>query len=157
MKIMISPAKKMNVDTDSFDCQGLPFFLDRAQLLLSALQAMSQDEAARPFGKQRIPGTVKTPTGCGKPTCVPISLRQFSPMKAFSTSIWRRACLLMTSWIISRNTCGFFPAFTACSAPLTAWRLTGWKCRPNWRWLAPATCTLSGAIPWPLRLPKIPT
>lgn len=34
----------MNVDTDSFDCQGLPFFLDRAQLLLSALQAMSQDE-----------------------------------------------------------------------------------------------------------------
>ena len=44
MKIMISPAKKMNVDTDSFDCQGLPFFLDRAQLLLSALQAMSQDE-----------------------------------------------------------------------------------------------------------------
>ena len=34
----------MNEDTDSFDCQGLPFFLDRAQLLLSALQAMSQDE-----------------------------------------------------------------------------------------------------------------
>ena len=110
-----------------------------------------------PFGNAANPWHVKTPTGCGKPTCVPISLRQFSPMKAFSTSIWRRACLLMTSWIISRNTCGFFPAFTACSAPLTAWRLTGWKCRPNWRWLAPATCTLSGAIPWPLRLPKIPT
>lgn len=26
MKIIISPAKKMNVDTDSFDCRDLPLF-----------------------------------------------------------------------------------------------------------------------------------
>lgn len=44
MKIIISPAKKMNVDTDSLDWRALPEFLDRTGQLLEKLQGMSYDE-----------------------------------------------------------------------------------------------------------------
>lgn len=44
MKIIISPAKKMNVDTDSLDWQALPEFLDRTGQLLEKLRGMSYDE-----------------------------------------------------------------------------------------------------------------
>lgn len=44
MKIIISPAKKMNVDTDSLPADGLPRFLPKTQRLLEALQAMSGDQ-----------------------------------------------------------------------------------------------------------------
>ena len=41
MQIIISPAKKMIVDTDSFPPENLPAFLPRTERLLSALRAMS--------------------------------------------------------------------------------------------------------------------
>lgn len=41
MRIIISPAKKMNVDTDSFACHGLPQFLSKTERLRTRLQAMS--------------------------------------------------------------------------------------------------------------------
>ena len=41
MRIIIAPAKKMNTDLDSFAPEGLPQFLDRAERLKAALQAMS--------------------------------------------------------------------------------------------------------------------
>lgn len=44
MKILISPAKKMRMDTDSLDCRDLPVFLSQAQRLLDALRALSPDE-----------------------------------------------------------------------------------------------------------------
>lgn len=31
MKIIISPAKKMNIDVDTFDIKGVPDFLDRVE------------------------------------------------------------------------------------------------------------------------------
>ena len=34
MKIIISPAKKMNVDTDTFAPMGLPVFLSRTKKLM---------------------------------------------------------------------------------------------------------------------------
>ena len=34
MRIIISPAKKMRVDTDSFDCRALPAFHDRTETLM---------------------------------------------------------------------------------------------------------------------------
>ena len=40
MRIIISPAKKMNVDTDSLPCQALPVLLHRTEQLLELLQAM---------------------------------------------------------------------------------------------------------------------
>lgn len=44
MRIIISPAKKMNVDTDSFAVEGLPQFIDKAEQLKAVLQAMSPRE-----------------------------------------------------------------------------------------------------------------
>ena len=41
MRIIISPAKKMNVDTDSLDWRDLPCFLSRTEELCKCLQGMS--------------------------------------------------------------------------------------------------------------------
>ena len=40
MRIIISPAKKMAADTDSFTADGLPIFLERTERLKTALQEM---------------------------------------------------------------------------------------------------------------------
>lgn len=40
MRMILSPAKKMNVDTDSFPVRDLPRFLPRAQRLLEALRTL---------------------------------------------------------------------------------------------------------------------
>lgn len=44
MKIIISPAKKMNVDVDSLPWQDLPVFLDRTEALFARLQSMDHAE-----------------------------------------------------------------------------------------------------------------
>lgn len=44
MKIIIAPAKKMNVDTDSLTIDGLPQFLPQTERVLAALQSMSPKE-----------------------------------------------------------------------------------------------------------------
>ena len=44
MRIIIAPAKKMNMDLDSFSPNALPQFLDRTERLMSTLQAMSLQE-----------------------------------------------------------------------------------------------------------------
>ena len=44
MKIIISPAKKMNVDNDSLVHQDLPIFLNQTELLYQRLKEMSYDE-----------------------------------------------------------------------------------------------------------------
>ena len=47
MRIIISPAKKMKVDTDSLPWRDLPQFLPEAETLCSVLQRMSHDERKR--------------------------------------------------------------------------------------------------------------
>lgn len=44
MRIIISPAKKMNIDTDSLPWMDLPVFLDRTQEILATLRLMSYEE-----------------------------------------------------------------------------------------------------------------
>lgn len=44
MKIIISPAKKMNVDTDSLPWQELPCFLDKTEILRARLSSMTAEE-----------------------------------------------------------------------------------------------------------------
>ena len=44
MRIIIAPAKKMVVDTDSFAVNGLPVFLEQTERLKAALQRMSPSE-----------------------------------------------------------------------------------------------------------------
>ena len=45
MKIIISPAKKMNVDTDSFDIRGLPEFLKHTRILEEKIRSLSLAQA----------------------------------------------------------------------------------------------------------------
>lgn len=44
MKIIISPAKKMNADTDSLSWKELPSFLPQTEILLNVLRHMSYDQ-----------------------------------------------------------------------------------------------------------------
>ena len=44
MRIIISPAKKMNVDTDSLPVRGLPAFLERTEEICLELQSKSSEE-----------------------------------------------------------------------------------------------------------------
>ncbi len=44
MRIIISPAKKMHTDTDSFDCRGLPLLLPKTERLLACLREMSYEQ-----------------------------------------------------------------------------------------------------------------
>ena len=44
MRIIISPAKKMRVDMDSFDCRELPVFLDRTEALMNWIRGLSCKE-----------------------------------------------------------------------------------------------------------------
>lgn len=45
MKIIISPAKKMNINTDTFPVRGQPQFLEEAGVLCRKIQSMSLEEA----------------------------------------------------------------------------------------------------------------
>lgn len=49
MKIIISPAKKMNIDTDTLAPEGLPAYLDKTERLLERLRFLSYPEA-KPSG-----------------------------------------------------------------------------------------------------------
>ena len=44
MRIIISPAKQMRVDTDTFTCKELPVFLDRTELLMEWIRSLSYEE-----------------------------------------------------------------------------------------------------------------
>lgn len=44
MRIIISPAKKMNINTDLFPCTGTPQFMEETEELLQILKSMSYDE-----------------------------------------------------------------------------------------------------------------
>ena len=45
MRIIISPAKKMNVNTDILPVKNLPDFLDEAKILSHEIQKLSFEEA----------------------------------------------------------------------------------------------------------------
>lgn len=44
MRIIISPAKQMRVDTDSFACKELPVFMDRTEVLMKWIRSLSYEE-----------------------------------------------------------------------------------------------------------------
>lgn len=50
MRIIISPAKKMNVDTDTFACQGMPVFIEKVETLKEYIQSLSYEEVKKLWG-----------------------------------------------------------------------------------------------------------
>ena len=53
MRIILSPAKKMNVDTDKLECQGLPVFLEQTQEILDWLRVQSHENLQKLWGSRR--------------------------------------------------------------------------------------------------------
>ena len=49
MKIIISPAKQMRVDMDSFVCRELPVFLKKTEILKDWIRGLSYDEQKKPW------------------------------------------------------------------------------------------------------------
>lgn len=47
MKIILSPAKKMNVDTDQMACAGQPVFPEKTQEIMEWMQSLSYEEAKK--------------------------------------------------------------------------------------------------------------
>ena len=50
MNLIISPAKKMNVDTDTFSPEGVPYFIKEAESLCAAIRQLSLREAQDLWG-----------------------------------------------------------------------------------------------------------
>lgn len=50
MRIILSPAKKMNVDTDTLEHQGLPIFLDQTQEILDWLRKQTDADLQKLWG-----------------------------------------------------------------------------------------------------------
>ncbi len=50
MRIILSPAKKMNTDTDTLEYQGMPVFLDRTQEILDWLREQSHADLQKMWG-----------------------------------------------------------------------------------------------------------
>lgn len=50
MKLIISPAKKMNVDTDTLPYEALPVFLEETETLMRHMQGLSLGEAQKLWG-----------------------------------------------------------------------------------------------------------
>ena len=44
MRIIISPAKQMRVDTDTFTCSTLPVFMEKTEILMQWIQRLSYEE-----------------------------------------------------------------------------------------------------------------
>lgn len=44
LKILISPAKKMNIDSDVFQGVSVPYFIEKAEFLRNILKSMSYEE-----------------------------------------------------------------------------------------------------------------
>ena len=44
MRIIISPAKQMRIDTDLFTCAELPVFMEKTEILMSWMQSLSYEE-----------------------------------------------------------------------------------------------------------------
>lgn len=44
MKIIISPAKKMNIDTDTAPCQGMPIYLEKTKHLMEYIRTLSYQQ-----------------------------------------------------------------------------------------------------------------
>lgn len=50
MKIIISPAKKINTETDVMECRGFPVFMEKTKVLLEYMKGLDYEEAKKMWG-----------------------------------------------------------------------------------------------------------
>lgn len=112
MKIIISPAKKMNVDTDTFACEGTPVFLEETTELMNWIRKLSRQEAQKLW--------------CCNDKLAELNFERFQHMdllrhltpalisyEAFSISIWRLWYLIKEHGSMYRKTLESCQAFMA--------------------------------------------
>ena len=112
MKILLSPAKKMNVNTDDLAPEGLPVFLEQTEEILRFMQGLSYGEAKKLWAcNDRIAeqnyDRLKHMDLCHRLT------PGILPMKESPISIWRPLYSSLGSFSMCRNICGSCPHFTA--------------------------------------------
>lgn len=106
MRIILSPAKKMNMDTDGLEPSALPVFLDRTEQILSYLRSKTPQELQTlwccndKIAEQNIMRLQRMDLQKNL-------LQQFFHMKALPISIWRHQYLNMTILIMFRSTLEF--------------------------------------------------
>ena len=62
MRMIISPAKQMRVDTDTFDCNELPVFLDKTKILKDWIRSLSYEQQ-KTLGPAMTKSPDRTPSG----------------------------------------------------------------------------------------------
>ena len=115
MRLIISPAKKMKVDTDSFPCHRLPAFLPQTQEILARLQRLSGQELKSLWkcsdkiallNQQRL-------------ACMDLHRMLTPAILAYEGIQYQYlVCLTRKNWPMWKSICGFCQGFTAFCAPL---------------------------------------
>ena len=113
MRIIISPAKKMNVDRDSFEAKTLPCFLQDTKVLMEEIKKLSLAEAKAlwkcndklaELNFRRF--AMMDPEKCLTPALVSYEGLQYQYM---APGVFTESALPM--W---RSICGFYQAFMEC-------------------------------------------
>ena len=63
MRIIISPAKQMRIDTDLFTCSELPVFTEKTEILMRWIQSLSYEEQKKPCGPATTSSPGRMPSG----------------------------------------------------------------------------------------------
>ena len=98
MRIIISPAKQMQTDTDTFACSTLPVFMEKTKILMQWIRSLTYEEQKKLWA------------------CNDKIARQnvlYWLTTAFSILTWLRRSLRMASMIMYRSICGSCPDFMA--------------------------------------------
>ena len=122
MRIIISPAKKMVVDTDTFSCKEVPCFMEKTQILKDWICGLSYAEQ-------------KALWKCNDKIAQQ-NAERFAQMDLYrnltpALLAYDRRCLKTASWTTCSGICTFSLDSMASSCPWTAWLPTDWRCRPG--------------------------
>ena len=110
MQIIISPAKKMNIDTDTLPCQTTPRFLSQTQELMDYIKTLTYDQCKTIWkcnDKIAAQNYTRFTEMDLERTLTPAILSY----EGIRTSIWRRSYWRCRPLPICRSIFGFFPDF----------------------------------------------
>ena len=112
MRMIISPAKKMRVDTDSLLYRDLPAFLPRTEELVRTLQSMSDAQLKKLWKcNDQIAGlNISRLQNMDLHNRLTPAVLAY---EAFSISIWLRGYSRSKPMTTFRSSCGFYPGFMA--------------------------------------------
>lgn len=103
MKIILSPAKKMKVDTDSIDTMSSPVFLEKTEEILGWMQGRTEEELKK-LWKCNDKITTENIERIKTMNFQSSLLRQYWHMKGLLINIWHQLYLKMGILIMCRNT-----------------------------------------------------